>query len=166
MSISSATYAQEFNGIFSQLEEGLISLKNPFESQLPRKEGPIVEDPVIIDGPGKTEPPPKPELTCADDITYCSNAPDCFRRGYFWYDNSCNTGPKPPEPVAPPPPIIERSLPNVSISGIIWNSDRPQAIINGQIVDVGDTVMEIEITDIQKTGIDGLFDGRAVTLKP
>jgi hypothetical protein len=63
-------------------------------------------------------------------------------------------------------PVPERPVPDVIINGIIWNSDRPQAIINGRIVDIGDTIFEIQITGIQKTGIEGLFDGRVVTLKP
>ena len=61
-----------------------------------------------------------------------------------------------PEPVIP--------LPKITISGVIWNSDRPQAIINNEIIDIGDTVSEIEIVDIRKTGIDGLFHGKRVIL--
>ena len=37
---------------------------------------------------------------------------------------------------------------------------------NGKIVDIGDTISEIKITQIQKTAVNGLFDGREVTLKP
>ncbi len=74
--------------------------------------------------------------------------------------------PKPPKPIVIPPEIKEKPLPNITINGIIWNSERPQAIINGKIVDVGDTIAEIYITAIRKTGIDGRFDGRSVTLQP
>lgn len=74
--------------------------------------------------------------------------------------------PKPPKPIVIPPEIKKKPLPNITINGIIWNSDRPQAIINGKIVDVGDTIAEIYITAIRKTGIDGRFDGRNVTLQP
>ncbi|MCK5014139.1 MAG: hypothetical protein KAS66_10000 [Candidatus Omnitrophica bacterium] len=74
--------------------------------------------------------------------------------------------PELPKPIEVLPEPEERPVPHVTISGVIWNSDRPQAIINGIIVDIGDTVSEIQITGIQKTAIDGLFDGRNVTLQP
>ena len=80
-------------------------------------------------------------------------------------DTSINK-PELPEPVEALPEPEERPVPIVTINGIIWNSDRPQAIINGTIVDIGDTISEIQITSIQKTAINGIFDGRNVTLQP
>ena len=84
--------------------------------------------------------------------------------------------PKPPEPdeVATPRDIIGASSqgtlpakqpkpavqkPNLTISGIIWNSDRPQAIITNQVVDVGTTVDNTTVVAINKTGIDVLYSG-------
>jgi len=66
----------------------------------------------------------------------------------------------------PPPPVKKDPVPTTTISGIIWNSDRPKAIINEKVVGVGDIVSGIKITNIRKSGIDGLFQGRPVTLKP
>lgn len=165
ISFSSVICAQESDSIFSQLESGSLSLKNPFESQLPRKEMPI-EIPPQVD-PEKIEPS-KIEPTCADDIRHCMTLSDCRNHGHYWYNDACNSKPEPadPESIAPPAPVVKRNPPNVSISGIIWNSDRPQAIINGTIVDIGDTISNIKITGIQKEGVEGLFDGRTVTLKP
>jgi hypothetical protein len=80
-------------------------------------------------------------------------------------DTSMNN-PELPKPVEVLPEPEERPVPIVTINGVIWNSDRPQAIINGTIVDIGDTISEIQITDIQKTAINGIFDGRNVTLQP
>ncbi len=63
---------------------------------------------------------------------------------------------QPVEPVGPPS--------NLKISGLVWNTDRPQAIINGKITEVGDMVSGFKIVDIQKTGITVLSQGRTVTI--
>jgi hypothetical protein len=56
------------------------------------------------------------------------------------------------------------ALPPFTITGVIWNSDRPQAIINGQVVDVGDTVSNTKIVAIKKDGIDVLVEGVTMTI--
>ena len=122
---------------FSKLESEMITVENPFKSQLPEIKKPKIDMP---------DKPPKPSKdTTPKDTT---------------------KKPGHPKPIAAPPVVKKTPLPNVTINGIIWNSDRPQAIINGKIVDIGDTISEIQITGIRKTGIDGLFDGRDVTLQP
>jgi len=135
ISVPLTAHAQGDDVTFSKLESGLITVENPFKSQLPKIEKP------------KIEMPDKPKLPKPSE-------------------DKDPTKPKLPELIATPPLIKERPLPNVTINGIIWNSDRPQAIINGRIIDIGDTISEIQITGIRKTGIDGLFDGRNVTLQP
>ena len=60
-------------------------------------------------------------------------------------------------PAKQPKPAVQK--PNLTISGIIWNSDRPQAIINNQVVDVGTTVDSTTVLAINKTGIDVLYSG-------
>ena len=136
-SVLSIVHAQGEDLTFSKLESGLITVENPFKSQLPKIEKPKIEMP---DKPLK---PPKGPTT-----------------------EKPVKKPKLPKPIATPLVTPKRPLPNVTINGIIWNSNRPQAIINGRIVDIGDTISEIQIIDIQKTGIDGLFDGKNVTLQP
>ena len=136
-SIPSIAYTKSDDQTFSKLESGLITVENPFESQLPKVEKPQI---VIPDKPPKeTTKEPAPNQA-KEQVSF--------------------------EPIVNQQTIIEKPLPNVTINGIIWNSDRPQAIINGKITDIGDTISEIRITDIRKTGIDGLFDGRTVTLQP
>src|SRR3989338_3232286 len=66
-------------------------------------------------------------------------------------------GTTPPSNVKPPKPAVQK--PNLTISGIIWNSDRPQAIVNNQVVDVGTTVDNTTVLAINKTGIDVLYSG-------
>ena len=135
ISVPSIAHAQGDDLTLSKLESGLISVENPFKSQLPEIEKPKIEMP----------DKPKPPKTSEDKDP---------------------TKPKLPKPIVAPPVVKERPLPHIMINGIIWNSDRPQAIINGRIVDIGDTISEIRIIGIRKTGIDGLFDGRNVTLQP
>ena len=155
----SSVGAQVSDTFFLQLESGEMIITNPFESQLPHIERPVVR-------------PPEAEPTCADNISLCTNPRECSEQGHYWYNSQCNVEPyqplpaelEPEEQAYIPKPTI--ALPKFSISGIIWNSKRPQAIINGQIVEVGDTISEIKITGIHKEGIEGLFDGKPVTIKP
>ncbi len=125
---STVVYAKEALPDFSQFESKLLSMQNPFESQLPEK-------PVVVKLPDKPESDPHD-------------------------DDKKKTEPTRPE--TPP----EIPLPTTVISGIIWDSDRPQAIINENVVSEGDTILGIKIISIRKLGIDGLFHGRSVTLKP
>ncbi len=130
--------AGENNSTFDQWESKLSSLRNPFKSQLPVKE---IKKPVIKEKrPVALKPVKKPDT---EIIPSTPNKPEVE-----------------PEKKKPIPP-----LPNITINGIIWDSDRPQAIINGHIIDIGDAILQIEITDIRKTEIEGLFHGRPVTIK-
>lgn len=159
---SVTVYAQENSSTFDRLKPKLEFIRNPFESHLPKKDIPK---------------PPEPEKTCSDDIQYCLTQTDCISQMYHWYDGQCNTNPKiepptpPTEPQIPTPetPLVVAPsipMPTFTISGIIWNSDRPQAIINQQIVDIGDTIAGAKITNIQKSGIDILFNGETATIHP
>ena len=65
-----------------------------------------------------------------------------------------------PQPQTKPKPV----QPQLMISGIIWNSDRPQAIINNQVVDIGNKVNESTIVAINKSGVDVVFDGEKFTI--
>jgi hypothetical protein len=61
----------------------------------------------------------------------------------------------------PPPPI-----PELVITGVVWNSARPQAIINGEVVDVGQTINGVQILNIEKSGIKVLWHNAIATLIP
>ncbi len=45
------------------------------------------------------------------------------------------------------------ALPKFIISGLVWNTDNPQAIINQEIVEIGDTVDDWTIVAITEDGI-------------
>ncbi len=60
-------------------------------------------------------------------------------------------------------PIIK--APDVIVSGLIWNSDLPQAIINESIVTIGDKIDNFKIVEIHKDGIIILFSGLKFTIK-
>ena len=66
----------------------------------------------------------------------------------------------PPVPEDTRPPLSPEPLPGINIVGVVWNTDRPQAIVNGRIAGIGDMVSGLKIVDIQKTGITVLFQNR------
>ncbi len=41
----------------------------------------------------------------------------------------------------------------LSVTGVVWNSARPQAIINGQVISQGDSFMQFKVTQIKKEQI-------------
>ena len=68
-------------------------------------------------------------------------------------------------------------LPNLYISGLIWDSERPQAIVNGNIIEVGDrmfkvptdnkeSIPEIKFIDISKEGLAVAYEDKIVIIKP
>ena len=67
------------------------------------------------------------------------------------------------QPVRMQPPA-EIQPPQLKISGLIWNSDRPQAIINNQIVNIGDQIENSTIKQITKTGIVIIFQKKEFTI--
>lgn len=79
--------------------------------------------------------------------------------------NDGRGGPTRIDPIGPTEPEISiPGLPQITIEGIIWNSDRPQAIVNGKVLDIGGTILQIHIKEIQKDQIKGLFYGKPVLL--
>ncbi len=55
--------------------------------------------------------------------------------------------------------------PEMEITGLVWNSERPQAIVNGEVVSIGDIVEGSEIIDINKTQIKVLHQGQEFTIQ-
>ena len=60
---------------------------------------------------------------------------------------------------------IEISLPELTIEGIIWHSDMPQAIVDGSVVRIGDIVKGVEIVGIEKKGIIVSYNGEKVLIE-
>jgi len=133
--------AEEQGLTLEKMESKLSSVKNPFQSQLPVKKQ---EKAIAKKEPVKVKKPQPPKAVKPDGTV---KAP---------------TGPAKteviPEKEIPP-------LPNLTINGVIWDSERPQAIINGHIIDIGDAILQVEITDIRKTEIEGIYYGKPVTIK-
>ncbi len=121
----------------AQIQKEVADIPNPFLPQLPEK-------------PKEVEQPVNP----ADD-----NKPDTTVRPK---DPVRTVTPRPAVKTTPPP--VPR--PNFKVSGIIWNSDRPQAIINGTVVDVGDKVGEFKIESITQNEIGVSVNGTHLKVNP
>lgn len=61
---------------------------------------------------------------------------------------------------------VELKPPDLRITGLVWNTNRPQAIINDKVVDIGDSVDEVRIIAINKTGVVISFQDQAITVTP
>ena len=128
------------------LDVDLEGVRDPFESPLPKKQPntiPLPPPPVSDASPPTPPPvPPRPQALP-------SPAPPSFT----------------PVGYQPPPPAAG-NVGNMEVTGIIWNSDRPQAIINGKVVEMGDEVNGLKIVKIEKTGVElGQAEGLTKTLK-
>ena len=110
----------------------LSSVKNPFEPQLPKK-------PVVVEQPAKPQVEHPRELPPA---SVPARAPFEAPRVTNQLENQ-----------------NKMNLSSLVVSGLIWNSDRPQAIINNQVVDVGDEISGFKIKAIKKTGIKVEYNG-------
>lgn len=60
----------------------------------------------------------------------------------------------------------EVALPDFVIQGMVWSSDNPQAIIDGQVLRIGDEIKGAKILSISKEGVKFLFRGKIFTAKP
>ncbi len=53
-----------------------------------------------------------------------------------------------------------------ALEGLIWESDHPQAIINGKILEVGGGVQGAEVLDIDENGVKMRYKGQEFILHP
>lgn len=65
----------------------------------------------------------------------------------------------------PRPVVVEESekavvLPPLNVEGVIWGSEMPLVIIEGNVLKIGDTIKEVKILDIQKEKIEVVFEGK------
>lgn len=124
--------------------------RNPFKPMLPEIEEP---EPVIEQIPQ----PVYPEL---------NNQPPVQQN---YPDNSQYIEQEPVQPIKIEPPQL-------TISGVVWNTNRPQAIINDQVVDIGDTISigvvnetiknTTKIVSISKSSIEIEYQGHTFQLTP
>lgn len=50
-------------------------------------------------------------------------------------------------------PSVRKIYKGYVLEGLVWNSSQPQAIINGTVVRVGDTIGSAKVLDISKNGV-------------
>jgi len=53
----------------------------------------------------------------------------------------------------PQEPVETGPLPDLSVQGMVWGGISPQAIINNNVLKIGDTIEGARITDINKSGV-------------
>ncbi|MDD5504936.1 MAG: general secretion pathway protein GspB [Candidatus Omnitrophica bacterium] len=56
-------------------------------------------------------------------------------------------------------------MPSLVIEGMVWNTDKPQAIINGKVLNAGDIIDGVRIINIEKQGITIDFNGERVLVE-
>ncbi|MDP8233529.1 MAG: hypothetical protein P9M06_01830 [Candidatus Saelkia tenebricola] len=61
---------------------------------------------------------------------------------------------------------VFKKLKELNLTGVIWGGDLPLAIINDQVYSVGDSILEVEIMEINKTGVLLKYGEEAYILKP
>jgi hypothetical protein len=61
---------------------------------------------------------------------------------------------------------IEPYRPTYRLEGIVWDEENPMAMVNGQIVNVGDWVGDAEVTSIETSTVILQEGDRTVTLRP
>lgn len=123
-------YAQSENDVFKDLD----TLRNPFIPYIAKKKK---EPPVVV----KPPVPVKPVAVVKPPVKVV-------------------TPPPPPPPKPRVEAVVDTSfLKEIKISGLVWNTDTPQAIINGKVVKVGDEIKGSKITSIRKDGVELTFKG-------
>ena len=61
-------------------------------------------------------------------------------------------------------PVEKKPLPALTVQGIIWGGNLPQAIINNKVLKVGDTIEGVRVKSIGKDGITVLFEDSEYSL--
>lgn len=79
---------------------------------------------------------------------------------------------KPVQPIRPVRQEIQETItapikpPELQVTGVVWNSDRPQAIINNTVVDIGDRLLNTQIVSITKEYIEIEFNNEYFKITP
>jgi hypothetical protein len=70
------------------------------------------------------------------------------------------------KPDVPEPVVLKTVLPEIKVTGIVYGTDRPQAIINGAVVDEGDVLSNrVTVVRIRKGSVDVQFKDLRETIK-
>lgn len=70
------------------------------------------------------------------------------------------------ETAGSPPMETVRQPPAVVVQGVIWGSYRPQALIDGALYEVGDTIQNAQIVSIDRSGVTVSVHGATFALTP
>ena len=63
-------------------------------------------------------------------------------------------------------PEIEYGLSHINVQGMVWGSKMPQAIINNQVVRVGEIIDGAEVLEIRQEGVYILYEGKQYIVRP
>lgn len=66
----------------------------------------------------------------------------------------------------PTAPTVEYGLSHLNVQGMVWGSKMPQAIINNQIVRIGEIIDGAEILEIRREGVYVLYEGKQYIVRP
>lgn len=101
--------------------------------------------------------------TMPDNITFTTYEADSYRDPLM--PQIEKEVPKAQEVTAEGAPVEEVRL-ELNVQGMVWNSDKPEAIIEGQVFQLGDEVREAKIIEITKDGVKLLYKGKIITARP
>ncbi len=84
-------------------------------------------------------------------------------------NKNSKTNTPPPTPIEPNPghevsPAVP--IPQFIVTGMVWNTKKPSAIVNGRVVGVGDQISNWAITEISKQGVHVSYDTQNLWIKP
>ena len=49
---------------------------------------------------------------------------------------------------------------DLKVRGMVWGAERPQAIVNDQVVSIGDTIQEAKVIAITQQGVNVIYKGK------
>lgn len=121
--------------------------------------------PASISLPGEAAPPEAPiagPVAAVKEVRYIG------RQNRDPVDNSALFPKEVPKPVAeeaPAPQAVDFPVDKFKVTAVLWGSKRPQAIINDNVIGLGDDLDGGRITGIDKEGIHISYEGKEVLLQ-
>lgn len=113
--------------------------------------------------PAEKATPPAPESIARPNVIYkAEGLKDPFQNPIMEGVTKPVVGPQAPGVSG----VIEGPPPPLTVQGLIWGGNLPQAIVNNKIVKVGDTIDGANITGIDKDGVTVLFKETEYKLSP
>ena len=142
---------EEAAGPVDSIEEALSSLIDPFVAALPQKEPPKSALPAAPVTPVVQPPQPANPLSLpgAQELQKKSESELAAEKAAAR---------------AAQEKAKLKELPDLVLTGIIFNTAKPQAIINGVVVGVGSRIEGAEVRAITKGAVQIMFDGRTSML--